>query len=155
MRAMMRTRIAVLALAAGMSPALAAPIPVALVEEVSGAPAGVEFMDYVETGKTIELGARGGIVLSNLNSCVRETISGGTVKVGIVCARVAPPAPVREVPGGYLFLVADCALRSASSAHAIHAAAISINTALPFATLGPPDACILPRIGGSARRHSP
>ena len=64
------------------APALAAQIPVALVEEVSGAPAGVEFMDYVETGKTIELGARGGIVLSYLNSCVRETISGGTVTVG-------------------------------------------------------------------------
>jgi hypothetical protein len=82
MRAMMRTRIAVLALAAGMSPALAGPAPVALVEEVSGAPAGVEFMDYVETGKTIQLGARGGIVLSYMNSCVRETISGGTVTVG-------------------------------------------------------------------------
>jgi hypothetical protein len=79
---MMKIRIAVVALAIGMSPALAAPIPVALVEEVSGAPAGVEFMDYVETGKTIELGARGGIVLSYLNSCVRETISGGTVTVG-------------------------------------------------------------------------
>src|ERR1700726_2865665 len=82
MRAMMITRIAVLALAAGMSPALAGPIPVALVEEVSGAPAGVEFMDYVETGKTIQLGARGSIVLSYMNSCVRETISGGTVTVG-------------------------------------------------------------------------
>jgi hypothetical protein len=82
MRAMMRTRIAVLALAAGMSPALAGPAPVALVEEVSGAPAGVEFMDYVETGKTIQLGARGSIVLSYMNSCVRETISGGTVTVG-------------------------------------------------------------------------
>src|ERR1700730_8806019 len=79
---MMKIRIAVVALAIGMSPALAAPIPVALVEEVSGAPAGVEFMDYVETGKTIELGARGGIVLSYLNACVRETISGGTVTVG-------------------------------------------------------------------------
>src|ERR1700730_17000118 len=79
---MMKIRIAVVALAIGRSPALAAPIPVALVEEVSGAPAGVEFMDYVETGKTIELGARGGIVLSYLNSCVRETISGGTVTVG-------------------------------------------------------------------------
>jgi hypothetical protein len=82
MRAMMKIRNAVVALAIGMSPALAAPIPVALVEEVSGAPAGVEFMDYVETGKTIELGARGGIVLSYLNSCVRETISSGTVTVG-------------------------------------------------------------------------
>ena len=79
---MMKIRIAVVTLATGMSPALAAQIPVALVEEVSGAPAGVEFMDYVETGKTIELGARGGIVLSYLNSCVCETISGGTVTVG-------------------------------------------------------------------------
>ena len=78
---MMKIRIAVVALATGMSPALVAPIPVALVEEVSGAPAGVEFMDYVEAGKTIELGARGGIVLNYLNSCVRETITGGTVKV--------------------------------------------------------------------------
>ena len=46
---MMKIRIAVVALATGMSPALAAPISVALVEGVSGAPAGVEFMDYVET----------------------------------------------------------------------------------------------------------
>jgi len=35
-------------------------------------------------------------------------------------------------PLAYLFLVADCALRSACSAHAIHAAAISINIALSF-----------------------
>jgi hypothetical protein len=35
-------------------------------------------------------------------------------------------------PLAYLFLVADCALRSASSAHAIHAPAISINIALSF-----------------------
>src|ERR1700737_5605170 len=83
MRAMMRTRIALLALAIGMSPALAGPIPVALVEEVSGAQAGVELMVYVETGKTIQLGARGSIVLGYMNSCVRETISGGTVTVGI------------------------------------------------------------------------
>jgi hypothetical protein len=39
-------------------------------------------MDYVETGKTIQLGTRGSIVLSYMNSCVRETISGGTVTVG-------------------------------------------------------------------------
>jgi hypothetical protein len=32
--------------------------------------------------KITRQGARGGIVLSYLNSCVRETISGGTVTVG-------------------------------------------------------------------------
>jgi hypothetical protein len=83
MRTMMRIRIAVLALATGMSSvAIAAPMEVALVENVMGAPAGVELMDYVETGKTIQLGARDGIVLSYMNSCVRETITGGTVTVG-------------------------------------------------------------------------
>jgi hypothetical protein len=56
---MMKIRIAVVALATGMSPALAAPIPVALVEGVSGAPAGVEFMDYVETDNMAALSADG------------------------------------------------------------------------------------------------
>ncbi|HEY7243702.1 MAG TPA: hypothetical protein VH678_07440 [Xanthobacteraceae bacterium] len=84
--------IAALALATAVSPALAGPmVPVALVEEVSGAPAGVEFMDYVATGKTIQLGTRGSIVLSYLGSCVRETITGGTVTVG---------ADQSEVQGG-------------------------------------------------------
>jgi hypothetical protein len=55
----MKIRIAVVALATGMSPALAAPIPVALVEGVSGAPAGVEFMDYVETDNMAALSADG------------------------------------------------------------------------------------------------
>jgi hypothetical protein len=41
------------------------------------------------------------------------------------------PPSSRNRPS-YLLLVADCALRSASSAHAIHAPAISINIALSF-----------------------
>ncbi len=55
---MMRIRIAILAVAGGVvagSVAATAPVQVALVENVSGNPAGVEFMDYLETGKTIEL----------------------------------------------------------------------------------------------------
>jgi hypothetical protein len=39
-------------------------------------------MDYVETGRVIRLGARQTIVLSYLNSCTREAITGGTVTVG-------------------------------------------------------------------------
>jgi hypothetical protein len=76
---MIRIRIAVLALATGMSPALAAPIEVALVENVMGAPAGVKLMDYVETGKTIQLASNDGIVLSYLSSCVRESIAGAGI----------------------------------------------------------------------------
>jgi hypothetical protein len=81
--AVMRIPIAVFTLATGISSVtVAAPIEVALVENVVGAPAGVELMDYVETGKVIQLGARDGVVLSYMSSCVRETITGGTVTVG-------------------------------------------------------------------------
>src|SRR5260370_26257093 len=82
--AMMRIRIAILAVAGGVagSVAAAAPLQVALVEDVTGNPAGVEFMDYLETGKIIELGPRATIVLSYMTSCMRETITGGTVTGG-------------------------------------------------------------------------
>src|SRR5271169_1304495 len=56
--------------------------PVALVEDVKGSPAGIQIMDYVETGKVIKLGPQDSIVLSYLTSCWRETINGGTVIVG-------------------------------------------------------------------------
>ena len=62
--------------------AASAPPQVALVEDVTGKPAGVELMDYVEVGKVIELGADDRIVLGYMSSCMRETITGGTVTVG-------------------------------------------------------------------------
>lgn len=72
---------AALVLAALGLPALAQ-APVAVVEDVRGQPAGVEFMDYVAAGKVIKLGPRDVIVLGYLKSCWRETITGGTVTVG-------------------------------------------------------------------------
>jgi hypothetical protein len=58
-------------------------------------------------------------------------------------------------PVAYLFLVADCALRSACSAHVIHAAAISINIALSFSDARWAKRGILPHIAGSGQRHRP
>ena len=55
---------------------------VAMIEDVQGTPPGVEFMDYVEAGKVIQLGAKDRIVLGYLKSCWRETITGGKVTVG-------------------------------------------------------------------------
>src|SRR5271166_5341792 len=81
----MRIPIAILAVAGGMaagSIAVAAPVTVALVENLTGTPAGVEVMDYVDAGKVIALGPRDTIVLSYMRSCLRETITGGTVTVG-------------------------------------------------------------------------
>jgi len=84
MDAMTRIRNGALAFAAAIltiSPASAGS-PVALIEQLSGNPAGVEIMDYVETGRVIRLGASQTIVLSYFNSCTREAITGGTVTVG-------------------------------------------------------------------------
>jgi hypothetical protein len=61
---------------------------VAIVEDVRGGPSGLEFMDYVETGKQIQLGQNGRIVLSYLKSCFRETIVGGKVVVGTSFSQV-------------------------------------------------------------------
>ena len=64
-----------------VSPA-SAQAPVAVVEDVKGKPAGVEFMDYVAAGKVIKLGPKDTIVLGYMKSCWRETITGGIVVVG-------------------------------------------------------------------------
>ena len=61
---------------------LSAPVQVALVEDVSGQPAGAQLMDYLEPGQVIRLGPKDKVVLSYLRSCVRETITGGVVTVG-------------------------------------------------------------------------
>jgi hypothetical protein len=63
------------------APALAQ-APVAIVEDVVGNSGGVDFMDYLETGKVIHLGVKDMIVLSYLKTCVRETITGGTITIG-------------------------------------------------------------------------
>jgi len=56
--------------------------PVAVVEDVKGNPPGIHVMDYVVAGQTIKLGAPDTVVLGYMNSCINETITGGTVIVG-------------------------------------------------------------------------
>ena len=57
--------------------------PAALVESVLTHSASAEVMSYVDPGKTFRLGPQDTMVLSYLNSCLRETITGGTVTIGI------------------------------------------------------------------------
>jgi hypothetical protein len=90
--------------------AAAAPMEVALVENLTGTPAGVEFMDYLESGKVIELGSRDTIVLSYMSSCVRESITGGSVTIGTVQSEVRGGKVTRSnVPcdAGKLVLASD------------------------------------------------
>jgi hypothetical protein len=67
--------------------ALAAPAaaqsPVAIVEEIQGKVTGAEFMDYVTPKSVIKIVDDGSVVISYLQSCRRETITGpGTVIIG-------------------------------------------------------------------------
>jgi hypothetical protein len=64
------------------SAAAAGPLEVALVEELTSTPSSVAFMDYLQTGQVIRLGPRDTLVLTYLTSCIRETITGGTVTIG-------------------------------------------------------------------------
>ena len=89
--------------------------PAAVVEEIQGSVPGVQFMDYVDPGQVIRLGAHDRIVLGYLKSCWRETISGGTVTVGAEQSEVAGGEVARDkvaCEGGKMLLSAELAGKS-------------------------------------------
>src|SRR5262245_58137562 len=67
-----------------LPPSLMAQVPVAIVEEVDSKTAGVEFMDFLATGRIISLASNDRLVIGYLKSCWRETIVDGTVTIGAV-----------------------------------------------------------------------
>jgi hypothetical protein len=89
--------------------------PAAVVEELAGNVPGVAFMDYVDPGQVIRLGAHDRIVLGYLKSCWRETITGGTVTVGPDQSEVAGGEVARAkvaCDGGKMMLSAELAGKS-------------------------------------------
>lgn len=78
------------------NPGAVAAGPSAIVEDVNASGAGVAFMDYVAPGRIIRLGAKGTLTLGYLRSCLRETITGGKVTVGMEQSEVAGAKLVRE-----------------------------------------------------------
>lgn len=95
--------------------AASAQSPAAVVEEIQGSVPGIAFMDYVDPGQVIHLGAHDRIVLGYLNSCWRETISGGTVTVGVEQSEVAGGEVARAkvaCEGGKMMLSAELAGKS-------------------------------------------
>jgi hypothetical protein len=94
-------------------------IPTALVENVNSPTAGVEFMDYLGAGQTINLGSDDVLVLSYLKSCEHETITGGTVSIGAERSEVEGGKIVRakvRCDGGRIKLTSAEANTSAASA---------------------------------------
>ena len=115
----MNARHVFLALSITVLPAapVRAEAPVALVEDVTGKPPGIEFMDYVEPGRIIALGPQDTMVLGYIKSCWRETIKGGTVTVGAEQSDVKGGAVERAkvaCDGGKMELAAEQSKQSAS-----------------------------------------
>ena len=95
--------------------AAAAQAPVAVVEDVTGSPPGIQFMDYVEPGQVIRLGPHDTIVLGYLKSCWHETITGGTVTVGTEQSAIEGGDVARSkvaCEGGKMMLTAELANKS-------------------------------------------
>ena len=111
---------AVLGVVTQVSAQVAAPlVPTALVEDVKSATANIEFMEYVRNGQVIKLESRDVLVLSYLKSCEHETITGGTVTVGVERSDVQDGQIVRAkvlCDGGRMQLSSQQASSSAASA---------------------------------------
>jgi len=63
--------------------------PVAIIEDINAKESTLSFMDYVNEGQVIKLGTSGKLVIGYLNSCQRETITGGTVTIGAEKSKVS------------------------------------------------------------------
>ena len=70
--------------------------PVAIVEEIDSTGTRVQFMDFVDQNQVIHLGDKGALILGYLSSCLRETISGGTVTIGPEKSTVSGGKVTRE-----------------------------------------------------------
>jgi len=104
-------------------------VPTALVEDVKSATAGVDFMDYVGSGQVIKLAPHDTLVLSYLQSCEQETITGGTVIVGTERSAVQGGQVARtKAPcdGGKIRLSDAEASKSAASAFRVQSAETEI-----------------------------
>ena len=139
--------------------------PVAVVEEIEGSAPGVAFMDYVERGQVIRLGAHDRIVLGYLKSCWRETISGGTVTVGTEQSEVAGGEVARAkvaCEGGKMMLSAELAGKSGAmvfrqvpkpQAVALPHAQFTLYGLSPVFELRPPGKLVVERLDQPGERH--
>ena len=87
---------AMLGLAVGF-PAFAGDAPVALIEGLTTPSQRVELMTYAHVGQVIHLSADQTMVLSYGDTCIRETITGGTITIGMGQSEVRSAASLERV----------------------------------------------------------
>jgi hypothetical protein len=139
-------------------------VPTALVEDVRSASAGVEFMDYVGSGQVIKLGPHDTLVLSYLQSCEQETITGGTVVVGTQQSNVQGGQIARAkspCDGGNVRLSEAEASKSAASAFRVQSAGMEVTlyaqapaVAFPKMLPGKSRTLVISRVGHAGERYS-
>jgi len=139
--------------------------PAAVVEELAGNVPGVQFMDYVDPGQIIRLGAHDRIVLGYLKSCWRETITGGTVTVGAEQSEVAGGEVARAkvaCEGGKMMLSAELAGKSGAMvfrqvpkprAVALPQPEFTLYGLSPVFELRPPGKLVVERLDQPGERH--
>jgi hypothetical protein len=139
--------------------------PAAVVEELAGNVPGVAFMDYVDPGQVIRLGAHDRIVLGYLKSCWRETITGGTVTVGADQSEVAGGEVARAkvaCDGGKMMLSAELAGKSGAMVFrqapkpqpvALLHPEFTLYGLSPVFELRPPGKLVLERLDQRGERH--
>jgi len=121
---MMSIPIALLKVAGSFALAAAAHSLVAVVEDITGNPPGIQLMDYVEAGQVIKLGRQDTVVIGYFKSCWRETIIGGTITVGAEQSDVQDGRVVRAITpceAGKMLLTAKLANTDVSEAAALRA----------------------------------
>ena len=140
--------------------------PAAVVEEIQGSVPGIQFVDYVDPGQVIRLGAHDRIMLGYLKSCWRETISGGTVTVGPEQSEVAGGEVARAkvaCEGGKMMLSAELAgksgamvFRQAPKSQAVAAVPhpeFTLFGLSPIFEVRPPGKLVVERLDQPGERH--
>ena len=141
---------------------VAAQLPSALVENVTGAIAGPELLDYVSPGQVVQLGPSGTIILAYLESCTRETITGGEVTIGLhssqvrggeikrenpPCNRTAVSTAVTSDAGGAVFRGRPTEKRAAESRR------VSIHSQSPIFEISESGTMVLKRIDRAGEQY--
>lgn len=93
--------------------------PVAIVEDVQSAKAGVEIMDFLQSGQKITLGRGESLTIGYMDSCKRERIKGGVITIGTSQSTVNNGQVIREdveCDGGQANLTGQASAKSGALA---------------------------------------
>lgn len=93
--------------------------PVAIVEDVQAATAGVEIMDFLQSGQKITLAKGESLTIGYMDSCKRERIKGGEITIGKSQSTVSNGQVIREdveCDGGQANLTGQASAKSGALA---------------------------------------